>query len=195
MAKGGTFEREICVILSNWWTDGQRDDIFGRSDSSGGRFTARKKVGKDTANMSGDITFTDILGEPLIKVWNIETKTGYGSNEKIKDSSGQVIKKVQLRWDILDILDSNQKQTVLETMWEQCCRDANLSNRIPILIFRRNQRKICIAITSDYLRSLAKYYGPPSCKRIRYDFEDFHLFVMPLKDCLEWLHDFDKYLH
>jgi len=192
--KGGSFEREICCLLSLWLTNNERDDVFGRSDASGGRFTSRWKRGKSTANMSGDITFTDIIGEPLIKSWNIEAKTGYGSNERIKDEAGNVIKKIQHQWDLLDLLDSRQKETVFETMWSQCCRDAGLTNRIPVLIFRRNQRKICIAITSDYLRELVKYYGPPPCRRVRYDFEETHVFILPLKECLEWLHDFDKFL-
>lgn len=191
--KGGSFEREVGVLLSWWWTDGKRDDIFGRSDGSGSRFTVRKKAGKDTANQGGDICFTDSIGEPLIKKWSIECKTGYGSKEKIKDSTGNVVKIIQYRWDLLDLIDSGQKQTVFEMMWEQCCRDANLSNREPVLIFRRNQRKICAAITSDYLRSLVSHYGSPSCKRIRYDFKDFHIFIMLLKDFLEWLHDPEIY--
>ena len=82
MAKGGSFEREISSVLSLWWSNGTRDDIFGRSDSSGGRFTSRWKNGKSTANMAGDITFTDACGEPLIKAWSIECKTGYGGKEK-----------------------------------------------------------------------------------------------------------------
>lgn len=190
--KGGSFEREICVLLSKWWTDGKRDDVFGRSDASGGRFTVRKKAGKDTANMAGDVTFTDICGEPLIKAWSIECKTGYGSREKIKDSSDNVIKIIQYRWDILDLMDSAQKQTVFEMMWEQCCRDANLAHKEPVLMFRRNQRKICIAITSDYFGELVALYGPPAFRMIRYDSEKLHIFIIPIKEFLEWLHDFDK---
>jgi hypothetical protein len=190
VAKGGAFEREICGILSLWWTDGERDDVFGRSDSSGGRFTARMKRGKSTANMAGDITFTDIDGEPLIKAWNIETKTGYGSKEKVKDSDGKIIKSIQSRWDILDYLDSAQKKTVFETMWEQCARDADKTGRVPILIFRRNLRKICVAVTCEYVRSGTRLYGPLTCRKIRFDHKEFNLYIMSVHDFLEWQHDF-----
>jgi len=194
MSKGGSMEREIGVLLSKWWTDGKREDIFYRSNSSGARFTQRRKSGKDTAYQGGDITFTDPIGEPLIKVWNIEIKSGYGGREKIKDSTGKVIKKIQHRWDLLDILDSSQKQTAFETMWEQCCRDANLSDRVPVLIFRRNQRKVCVAILSSYKRKLVEFFGPPTCKTIEYKNNYLRILVMPFENFLDWLHNFDKYL-
>lgn len=187
-------EREVGVLLSRWWTEGKRDDIFYRSNASGARFTQRKKSGKDTAYQGGDITFTDPIGEPLIKAWNIEIKTGYGGREKIKDDSGKVIKKIQHRWDILDILDSSQKKTTFETMWEQCCRDANLTCRIPILVFRRNQRKACSAIPSSYKHRLVEYFGHPLCETIECKYIDFKVLIMPFEGFLEWLHDFDKYL-
>jgi hypothetical protein len=189
--KGGSFEREVCTLLSKWWTNGKRDDIFGRSDGSGSRFTARMKRGKDTANQCGDITFTDSIGEPLIKIWSTECKTGYGGKEKIKDASGVVVKSIQYRWDILDLIDSSQKQTVFEMMWEQCFRDANLSNREPVLIFRRNQRKICIAMTSDYFGKFVPLYGQPAFRIVRYD-SNLHIFIMPIKEFLEWAHDFSN---
>jgi len=194
MSKGGSMEREIGVLLSKWWTDNKRDDIFYRSNASGARFTQRRKSGKDTAYQSGDITFTDPIGEPLIKAWNIETKSGYGGREKIKDSTGKVIKKIQHRWDILDILDSSQKKTTFETMWEQCCRDANLTYRIPVLIFRRNQRKVCVAILSSYKRKLVEFFGNPCCKTIEYKHNSLRILIMPFENFLDWLHDFDKYL-
>ena len=85
MSKGGTYEGEIAKLLSKWWTEGERDDIFWRSDASGARFTQRKKSGKDTANQAGDLTFSDSIGEILIKNWNIEIKTGYAGKSKVKD--------------------------------------------------------------------------------------------------------------
>jgi hypothetical protein len=176
VAKGGSFEREIAKLLSLWWSDGEREDIFGRSDGSGGRFTQRRKAGKSTANMAGDLTFTDSIGEPLIAAWSIELKTGYGK----KTDTGVS------RWDCLDFLDSRQKEPVLQKMWEQCRRDAELTNRIPILIFRRNGRSPCIMFRSRYFRDLEKTFG---------DYLDMHLIVkttfycviMPLQSFLEWI--------
>ena len=178
MAKGGNFEREIAKLLSLWWSDGERDDIFYRSHASGGRFTMRRKSGKDTANQGGDITCSDSIGEPLIKEWSIEIKTGYGT----KSDSG--IK----RWDVLDFLDSQQKSPVLEKMWEQSKRDAELSKREPILIFRRNGRSPCIMYRYRYHLKLIDFFA---------DYLDYHVvaktsfncIMMPLQKFFEWIPD------
>lgn len=178
MAKGGSFENEVCEALSLWWTNNQRDDVFCRTRASGAKYTSRKKSGKDTVNQGGDITFSDSVGEPLIKKWSIECKTGYASKpsktktyskgqkitkkvnliENIKNSNlDENIKKTLLsahknnisRWDVLDIIDSRQEQTELEKMWNQCERDAKLTNREPVLIFRRNHREKCMMMREN----------------------------------------------
>ncbi len=158
MAKGGGFERECAVLLGRWWTQGERDDIFWRSDSSGARFTQRRKKGKDTVNQGGDLTFSDSIGEQLIKNWNIEIKTGYSGRTKIKDLKGNE-KIIFNRWDILDIIDSQQKEPVILKMWAQCKRDADLTNRTPVLIFRRNGRKPCIMLSTTYVNMLWGIFG------------------------------------
>jgi hypothetical protein len=159
MAKGGGFEREVCYILSKWITNGKMDDALGRSDGSGSRFTARKKSGKDTANMAGDITFTHKAGMSLIKVWSLECKSGYGRKKKIKDKEGKLVKKIQDRWDILDCLDSRQEEPTFLAMWSQCKRDAGLSHRESVLIFRRNLHGICIAMQHEYFLRLTGFFG------------------------------------
>ncbi len=77
MAKGASFEREICKQLSLWWTDNERDDIFWRSSNSGGRAKVRSKKGKRTSGQEGDICATDPIGLPLIQLCAIECKRGY----------------------------------------------------------------------------------------------------------------------
>lgn len=166
--KGGSFEREIAVKLSLWWSGGKRSDIFYRSQASGGRFTVRRKTGKDTALQGGDITASDPVGEPLIKVWSIECKTGYGK----KTDKGIS------RWDILDLIDSRQKETVLEKMWAQCVRDAELTNRQPILIFRRNGRKPCVMLWELYWNAIVESFDQ---RRIIMD----GLTIMPFNVFLE----------
>jgi len=162
MAKGGDFEREIARKLSLWFTGGERDDIFGRSDGSGGRFTSRRKSGKDTANQSGDITFTDVIGEPLIKRWSIELKTGYAdkSSNKLIDKKGKSVK-ILYRWDLLDLIDSTQKVPIFIDFWNQTKRDADLSGRTPVLIFRRNLRTECICFSRGYFHNLVDTFGFP----------------------------------
>lgn len=76
-AKGGEFERDICRLLSKWWTDGARDDIFWRTSGSGARAHVRHRAGAGTAGQYGDIAATDPIGAPLIDVFTIELKRGY----------------------------------------------------------------------------------------------------------------------
>jgi hypothetical protein len=189
MAKGGNFENEICKLLSLAYSKGKRDDLFARTDGSGGKATRRRKKGKETANASGDIGIADVLGKPLIDSWCIECKTGYaskkskfgieykrnfkkgtkiqqkwfsslGERDKWIDKNGTKISDMQdlpgikecnIPWDVLDLIDSQQKETQLEKFWKQCTRDAELTNRNPFLIFRRNGKSPCIAYHAHYM--------------------------------------------
>lgn len=187
MAKGGSTEREVCVLLSKWVTEGKRDDIFDRSNSSGARFTQRKKSGKDTAFQAGDIAFSDPIGLPICQNWSIECKSGYGSKRKIKDEQGNLVKKIDERWDVLDRIDSQQKETVLEKMWAQCCRDAVLTNRQPILIFRRNRRELCIMITCRYESELSDFFGANLLTKITISCLEENTVIMKLKDFFLWI--------
>lgn len=77
-AKGGEFEREVSKLLSRWWTNGERDDVFWRTAGSGARATSRmKNRGKSTFGSHGDITAVDPIGQPLIDLFTIELKRGY----------------------------------------------------------------------------------------------------------------------
>lgn len=180
MAKGGSFENEVCRILSLWWTDNRRDDVFTRTGGSGGKFTSRSKRGKNTAYQSGDITFADPIGEPLIKRYNIECKTGYGR----KTDKGVA------RWDVLDIIDSKQKVSVIYSMWNQCWEDAEKSKRIPALIFRRNMRSPCIVVTIKEFSAIGEKRGVPILETITienpYALED-SLIIMSLKTFVSWV--------
>ena len=75
--KGGKFERDICKRLSLWWTNNYRDDVFWRSQASGGRATNRHRKGKTTKGQQCDIQAADPIGEPLLRWAVIECKDGY----------------------------------------------------------------------------------------------------------------------
>lgn len=77
MAKGQQFERDVCVLLSRWWTGGENDSVFWRTANSGGRATVRGKKGKTTRGQYGDICATDPIGQPFIDLFNVEIKRGY----------------------------------------------------------------------------------------------------------------------
>lgn len=79
MGKGSQFERDFSRSLSQWWTGGERDDIFWRSQNSGGRATIRSRAGKKTSGQYGDIAATDPTGEVLLRVMTFELKRGYNS--------------------------------------------------------------------------------------------------------------------
>lgn len=84
MAKGGAYERDISRILSLWWTDGARDDVFWRSYGSGGRATVRRKKDKTTAGGTGDIVATDEVGLPFTRLVTTEIKRGYSTKRRGK---------------------------------------------------------------------------------------------------------------
>ena len=77
--KGSQFEREFAKLLSRWWTEGERDDVFWRSSNSGGRATIRQASGISTFMQAGDIAATDPIGIPLLEVITFELKRGYTS--------------------------------------------------------------------------------------------------------------------
>lgn len=79
MAKGSSFEREMCRNLSLWWTGNKDDDVFWRSSQSGGRATTRAKKGKRTRGQEGDISATAPVGVPFTRLFTVELKRGYNS--------------------------------------------------------------------------------------------------------------------
>lgn len=186
-SKGHSFEREVAVILSKWMTNNERDDIFYRSQSSGARATQRNKSGKKTEGQHGDIAAACSQGEPLMNLWNIEVKTGYATKSKLKNGTNKIV-----NWDVLDLLDSKKKTTVLQEMWNQCTIDASLSRRQPLLIFRRNLRSVCVAITLDYYLVLLKYFGDFKISKIEAEIPDMYepnnrMIIMRLDDFLLWI--------
>jgi len=79
-AKGGEFERQMCVLLSEWWSKGKQDDLLWRTAGSGARATVRGRKGKTTVNHCGDICSTDPSTKALMDVVCIELKRGYSED-------------------------------------------------------------------------------------------------------------------
>lgn len=196
MAKGSDFENEICRLLSMWWTDGERDDVFIRTRISGGMATSRRKSGRNMAFQQGDITFNDPIGKPLIDFWHLELKTGYAakSKSKAKKLLERGIQQVTVtNWCALDLLDGSAKVPMMLSLWNQCWDESRITNRTPILIFRRNLKRPCIAFTGMYYDELVEYFGsgPARFIRIYHDSSEnlLHdgLCVFPLEDFFEWI--------
>lgn len=132
--KGANFERQIARMLSLWWSEGKRDDIFWRTPSSGARATIRQRQGKSTAGQYGDIRATDPIGEPLLRACTIEVKTGY------KDTS------------IMDLLDRKPHEKPKFLQFIQQARQAAQAAQTPcwMLIVRRLHKQTMIFLPTDF---------------------------------------------
>lgn len=119
--KGGNFERLISKKLSEWYSDGKRDDLFYRTQSSGGRFTIRNKQGKMTEGQDGDIGSSSHESSLFSSIFSIECKH---------------YKELSL-WSFI-----TGAKTGLTSFWEQTCNQARASSKIPILIARENYKPI-----------------------------------------------------
>jgi hypothetical protein len=134
MAKGGNWERVVAKRLSLWWTHGERDDVFWREKSSGGRATTRAKSGQSTANSYGDIVVIDPIGQPLIDLCVLELKSGYGD------------------WSVQDVLETTgKKPQTFEKFAQQVCDavKADGGEKYPVLIVKKDRRNPLIALNSD----------------------------------------------
>lgn len=150
MAKGGQFERLICDQLSKWWVGNEDESVFWRASQSGGRATVRRRKGKTTKNQDGDITFTDIIGEPLIRLFVIEVKRGYQSHTlaELFDHNGctkpgdfeQWLNKAQMQaeesgrpyWMLIQRRNSKLAMVYFSAAFYDRCRDTNLTFKGPM---------------------------------------------------------------
>lgn len=174
--KGSSYEREVCGLLSQWWSGGTRTDIFWRSSNSGGRATVRNKAGKSTSGSYGDVAAIDADGVPLIKCLTIELKRGY---------SGSSFS------DLVDQLDHTKAKEV-ENFIEQASRSAQQAkSRSWVLIHRRDKKK-AVAIfpsklMSDLLNEGAFEKKPSIVCRIQTTLKSgvpIRLYVIPLNEFL-----------
>jgi len=116
-AKGASFEREVCVALSLWVSDGASEDLFWRSAMSGGRSTRGAKAGKDLRRQAGDISAVSAEGCSLTDRFYIECK-------HVKD---------------LGIASFFLKRTgPLAKFWHVAMTEAILHRKQPMLIARQN---------------------------------------------------------
>lgn len=116
-AKGASFEREVCTLLSLWVSHGERKDLFWRSAMSGGRATIRERKGEVTKTQFGDISAVDPLGHCLTDQYYIECKS---------------YKNLALESFIL------KKTGILRQFWDKTRQEAKKYNRKPLLICRQN---------------------------------------------------------
>ena len=142
--KGRQFERDFSRLLSLWWTKGDDEDVFWRTDSSGARATTRAKVGKTTANAVGDISSRTPEGDLLLKYFIIELKRGYSKLE------------------VLSLLDKNNNKTnLLLTWWQKLIEEGAREHKKVMLVFRRDRAHACIMFQTSLLTMLINRLGAP----------------------------------
>ncbi len=176
MGKGEDFEREQCRYLSMWWTEGRRDDVFWRNRR---RITYKDPSGK---HQLGDVMSMDPEGLPLVETFNIELKRGYSKTRK-----GKRVKNVP--WDVLDLIDyitSSERNVFLE-FWRQTLDDARLSNRSPMLIFKRDYHSPVVCVDLKTLHSFSPFLGAPPKIYIVVSIEEDKLFLFREDEFFSWL--------
>lgn len=136
--KGASFEREICVALSKWITDGEEEDVFWRSAMSGGRATVALKKGKKLTSQSSDITATKAIGELLTKHFSIECKF-------YADLS-------------LEPFFYGAKSG-FRSFWQQVNEDAATFGKMPMLIAKQNRRDILLVLDDAGVSFFTDLYG------------------------------------
>jgi hypothetical protein len=123
-SKGSDFERYVAKFLGVWLTGKEKPYQYWRSPASGGLAT----INELNADLSGDIKALTPEAEILTNIYSIELKTGYP-----KTSFWQHFK--------------NIKNFPIEQFWEQCVRDANKSNKKPMLIYRKKGNQPIVGIS------------------------------------------------
>jgi hypothetical protein len=179
VAKGGSYEREICRDLTAWWTgDELKDVIFWRTSQSGGRATERQKRGKHVGSSQvGDVTAIDPDGMPLTRLVTIEIKRGYPDAHL---------------GELLDKGTRYKGPTPLESFLLQTIAAAQRANT-PwwMLIHRRDHKAAMVYVHTDFIRGVREYdtegqkhYWPDTTVRLSttIDRHDVSLVGMRLDD-------------
>ena len=152
-SKGSAYEREICQILSLWWTDDEHDDVFWRTAGSGGRARRRGRKNKQTKGHHGDIAATSKEGEALTDLVVLELKKGYN------------------KISIIDILDKpkNGKPQQYE-VWIEKCKESCKQSRTPywMIIHKRDRREALVIIPSGFYKDLENFLGSVPVNRVSF---------------------------
>lgn len=135
--KGGEFERLICRKLSKWVTGSERPECFWRSASSGAKATQDGISGQ-----VGDIIAIDHKHHmdqfDLTRRFIVECKSH-------KD----------FRWDFL--IDSHYDKSNICKWWMELMSKCLEHGKMPMLIFKKNNSPIYVAMHNCVYRTFTKY--------------------------------------
>ena len=159
--KGGGYEREISKKLSLWISENNSEDLFWRTQGSGGRHTIRRKKNRTLDGQAGDISSMSIgVSEEFLKYFCVEIK---------------FYKDINI-WGIV----TKSKSGLLE-FWDQAYDQALSVNKIPILIVKQNY-KPPLLISSEPFNRYMELLGLKSELEVNL----FHkkIFIWKLEDIL-----------
>ncbi len=162
-SKGASFERDACVKLSLWTSDGAHEDLYWRSSMSGGRSTVAAKLGKRLAAQAGDITAIHPLGQPLIKHFLIECK-----HYQSLDFDGLITGKGQL-----------------VNFWQVALKQAAVYGKQPMLIAKQNRFPTVICMTREgyadiFMNVVPTLLSAPRLRLRMFLFDDFLKHAKPV---------------
>lgn len=159
--KGSSFEREVCVDLSLWFSNGESDAIFWRSSQSGGRAKTRSKTGKTTFGAYGDIAAVHPSGLVVTQIAILELKRGYKQWSPFDCLDAKPIS--------FDKKDSKPAVQTFQSFVIQMNEDKRISG-IPysILIYQRDKRHKGVGIETPLLNKLKNWCGDFKFPHIRY---------------------------
>lgn len=141
--KGSAYEREKCRELSLWITEGQRDDLFWRSPTSGGRATSRAKKGLNTYGCYGDILCVDPDGLWLIPTTiTVEIKKGYTTKLLFSD-----------------LIERPGAESLIHKFWQKIKKESQRANSLyPFLIFRRSFRNEMVLTDFGFTKLFRNFF-------------------------------------
>jgi len=161
--KGGQWERDVSRFLTNWLTGQKKELYFWRSPSSGGIFTRTP----ENTTISGDIISLKPEADILTSKFSLELKNGY------KEAS-------------LDKILKYNKSDVIELHWIQACDDANKSNKLPMLIYKKlGLPTPWIGIESTFNDYVTSYMDGKRFVHIRWDTEYPDIYFYEFKEFFE----------
>jgi len=151
--KGASFERTVCVDLSKWVSNGDREDLFWRSAMSGGRATVgRKNRGTDLRAQAGDVCLVaDHAGAAaLVNSFYIECKH---------------LASIRFRDLVFD------RKSGLPEIWQTACRESGIIDKMPMLIARANRFPTFVGVNAagassylfDSVKALATFHTHNLC--------------------------------
>lgn len=168
-AKGSKFEREIAKYLTKWLGSTNKKDIWiWRTPQSGGLATIL-----GSKEVSGDLIATHDNAKPFLNLFSLELKNGYPSAS-------------------IDNFFKNNKKDEYKSFWMQCIRDAEKSNKNPMLIFKKKGNYPIIVCINDkiYEKLNSKLYNMKSIiiqweleNMIIFDFNEFFENITPKELC------------